>query len=34
MLDLLGGHIGMMCVSPDVSLPQVRAGKIEAYAIT
>jgi tripartite-type tricarboxylate transporter receptor subunit TctC len=34
MRDLLGGHIDMMVVSPDASLPQVRVGKIEAYAIT
>jgi tripartite-type tricarboxylate transporter receptor subunit TctC len=26
MQDLLGGHIDLMFVSPDVSLPQVRAG--------
>ena len=34
MQDLLGGHVDMMFVSPDVSLPQVRAGKVKAYAVT
>ena len=32
--DIVGGHVDMMFVSPDVALPQVRAGTIKAYAVT
>jgi tripartite-type tricarboxylate transporter receptor subunit TctC len=31
--DLVAGQIDMMLCPPDVALPQVRAGKIKAYAI-
>jgi tripartite-type tricarboxylate transporter receptor subunit TctC len=34
MLDLLGGQIDLMIDSQTISLPQVRAGKINAFAVT
>jgi tripartite-type tricarboxylate transporter receptor subunit TctC len=34
MLDLVGGRIDLMFVTPDVALPQLRAGRIKAYAVT
>src|SRR4051794_8990682 len=34
MADLLAGHIDMIIDDPTSSLPQVRAGKIRAFAVT
>jgi tripartite-type tricarboxylate transporter receptor subunit TctC len=34
MQDLLGGQIDMIIDDPTSSLPQVRAGKIKAFAVT
>jgi tripartite-type tricarboxylate transporter receptor subunit TctC len=34
MADLLAGHIDMIIDDPTNSLPQVRAGKIKAFAVT
>jgi tripartite-type tricarboxylate transporter receptor subunit TctC len=34
MLDLLGGQIDLMIDSQTVSLPQVRDGKVKAFAVT
>lgn len=34
MIDLVGGHIELMFDQASNSLPQVRAGKIRAYAVT
>ena len=34
MQDLLGGQIPMMFINQDVALPQVRAGKLRALAVT
>jgi len=34
MLDLLGGQIDLMIPQPSIALPQIRAGKIRAYAVT
>jgi len=33
MQDMIAGHIDLMCVAPNISLPQVRAGSIKAYAV-
>ncbi len=33
MQDLVAGQIDMMLCPPDVALPQVRAGRIKAYAV-
>ncbi len=34
MQDLLGGRIDLMIPQPSLALPQLRAGKIRAYAVT
>jgi tripartite-type tricarboxylate transporter receptor subunit TctC len=34
MQDLLGGQIDLMIPQPSIALPQIRAGKIKAYAVT
>jgi tripartite-type tricarboxylate transporter receptor subunit TctC len=34
MQDLIGGHIDLMFVAPNIALEQVRAGSIRAYAVT
>src|SRR5262245_65403200 len=34
MQDLIGGHIDLMFVAPNIALAQVRAGSIRAYAVT
>jgi tripartite-type tricarboxylate transporter receptor subunit TctC len=34
MQDLLAGQIDLMIPQPSISLPQIRAGKIRAYAVT
>lgn len=34
MQDLVGGHVDLMFDQPPNSLPQVRSGKIKAYAVT
>jgi len=34
MQDLIGGHIDLMFVAPNIALEHVRAGSIEAYAVT
>jgi tripartite-type tricarboxylate transporter receptor subunit TctC len=34
MQDLVGGQIDLVLPPPDIALPQVRAGKIKAYAVT
>ena len=34
MLDLVAGHLDIMCDQSANSLPQVRAGQIKAYAVT
>jgi tripartite-type tricarboxylate transporter receptor subunit TctC len=34
MQDLIGGHIDLMFVAPNIALEQVRAGSIKAYAVT
>jgi tripartite-type tricarboxylate transporter receptor subunit TctC len=34
MQDLVAGQIDMMAADPVTALPQVRAGKIKAYAVT
>lgn len=34
MQDLLAGHIDLMIPQPSLALPQIRAGKIRAYAVT
>src|SRR5262245_14179927 len=34
MQDLIGGHIDLMFVAPNIALEQVRAGRIKAYAVT
>jgi tripartite-type tricarboxylate transporter receptor subunit TctC len=34
MQDLLAGHIDLMIPQPSIALPQIRAGKIKAYAVT
>jgi tripartite-type tricarboxylate transporter receptor subunit TctC len=34
MQDLLAGHIDLMFADTDVSLPQIRAGNIKAYAVS
>jgi tripartite-type tricarboxylate transporter receptor subunit TctC len=33
MQDMIAGHIDLMCVAPNISLPHVRAGSIKAYAV-
>jgi tripartite-type tricarboxylate transporter receptor subunit TctC len=33
MQDMIAGHIDLMCVVPNISLPHVRAGSIKAYAV-
>lgn len=33
MQDLVGGQIDLMLCPPDVALPQIRSGKIKAYAV-
>src|SRR5215470_15023487 len=34
MQDLIGGHIDLMFVAPNIALEHVRAGRIKAYAVT
>ena len=34
MLDLVAGHLDIMCDQSSNSLPQVRAGQVKAYAVT
>jgi len=34
MQDLLGGQVNLSILQPTVAMPQVRAGKIRAYAVT
>jgi len=34
MQDLIGGHIDLMFVAPNIALEHVRAGSIKAYAVT
>jgi tripartite-type tricarboxylate transporter receptor subunit TctC len=34
MQDLLAGQIDLMIPQPSIALPQIRAGKIKAYAVT
>jgi tripartite-type tricarboxylate transporter receptor subunit TctC len=34
MQDLVGGHIDLMFVAPNIALEHVRAGRIKAYAVT
>jgi len=34
MQDLLGGQINLSILQPTVAMPQVRSGKIKAYAVT
>ena len=34
MLDLIAGHLDIMCDQSSNSLPQVRAGQVKAYAVT
>ncbi len=34
MQDLLAGHIDLMIPQPSIALPQIRAGRIRAYAVT
>jgi tripartite-type tricarboxylate transporter receptor subunit TctC len=34
MQDLIGGHIDLMFVAPNIALEHVRAGRINAYAVT
>jgi tripartite-type tricarboxylate transporter receptor subunit TctC len=34
MQDLVAGQIDLVLPPPDIALPQVRAGKLKAYAVT
>ena len=34
MQDLLGGQVNLSILQPTIAMPQVRAGKIRAYAVT
>jgi tripartite-type tricarboxylate transporter receptor subunit TctC len=32
--DLLGGHVDLLIIAPQAIVPQVKAGKLKAYAVT
>ncbi|HEX5508999.1 MAG TPA: tripartite tricarboxylate transporter substrate-binding protein [Pseudolabrys sp.] len=34
MNDLLGGHVDLFIATPQAAVPQVKAGKLKAYAVT
>lgn len=34
MTDLMGGHVDLFIATPQAAVPQVKAGKLKAYAVT